>query len=161
MSIIRDKRGNYTIRKISSEALLDLAADILAENTRNGGKAFTSPDVTEQFIKLKIGLEQSEVFGVMFLDNKHRLISFDRMFNGTIDGASVHPREVVRRALQHNAAAAVLAHNHPSGDCQPSSADKRITERLKTALELIDVRILDHIIVSGDNSYSFAQTGCM
>ena len=157
--ILRDTQGNYNIKGITPNALLSLAADILAENTAKMGKQFTTPEITEKFIKLKIGLDKSEVFCVLFLDNRHRLISFDRMFEGTINGANIYPREVVKRALSHNAAAMIIAHNHPSGDCEPSEADKRITSRLKAALELIDVRILDHLIVSADNSYSFANHG--
>ena len=94
----------------------------------------------------------------MFLDNRHRVISFDRMFNGTIDGASVYPREVVRAAINHNAAAVIFAHNHPSGVAEPSRADEQITRRLKDALALIDVRVLDHMIV-GDEVVSFAERG--
>ena len=157
--ILRDTQGNYNIKGITPNALLSLAADILAENTAKMGKQFTTPEITEKFIKLKIGLDKSEVFCVLFLDNRHRLISFDRMFEGTINGANIYPREVVKRALSHNAAAMIIAHNHPSGDCEPSEADKRITSRLKAALELIDVRVLDHLIVSADNSYSFANHG--
>ena len=157
--ILRDTQGNYNIKGITPNALLSLAADILAENTAKMGKQFTTPEITEKFIKLKIGLDKSEVFCVLFLDNRHRLISFDRMFEGTINGANIYPREVVKRALSHNAAAMIIAHNHPSGDCEPSEADKRITNRLKDALKLIDVRILDHLIVSADNSYSFANHG--
>ena len=98
----------------------------------------------------------------MFLDNRHRVIAFEELFTGTIDGTSVHPREVVRTALFHNAAAVILAHNHPSGVAEPSQADEQITRRLKDALALVDVRTLDHIIIGdGDSSVSFAERGLL
>ena len=100
-----------------------------------------------------------EVFACLFLDNRHRLMAFEELFRGTIDGASVHPREVVRRALAHNAAALILAHNHPSGIAEPSAADTRITERLRQALSLIDVRVLDHLIVGDAEVTSLAERG--
>jgi len=102
-----------------------------------------------------------EVFAVLFLDNRHRVLAFEELFRGTIDGASVHPREVVRRALHYNAAALILAHNHPSGVSEPSSADRRITERLQAALALIDVRVLDHIVVGHGEFTSFAERGLL
>ena len=102
---------------------------------------------------------EHEVFSVVFLDSQHRVLGIDQMFRGTVDGASVYPREIVKASLRHNAAAVVFCHNHPSGVCEPSSADRRITERLTSALALIDVRVLDHLIVSGGDSYSFAETG--
>ncbi len=98
-----------------------------------------------------------EVFAIVFLDNRHRVIAYEELFYGTIDGASVHPREIVRKALEHNAAAVILAHNHPSGIAEPSTADERLTSRVREALGLIDVRVLDHIIVGGDTTYSFAE----
>ncbi len=97
----------------------------------------------------------------MFLDNRHRVIEFEELFRGTIDGASVHPREVVRRALQHNAAALILAHNHPSGVTQPSEADRRITQRLKDALALVEIRILDHFIIGDGKPVSMAELGML
>ena len=121
-------------------------------------EAVCSPDDAKQLVKLRLAEEAAEVFACMFLDNRHRVIAFERLFNGTIDGASVHPREVVRHAIAHNAAAVVFAHNHPSGIADPSQADKSITERLKSALALIDVRVLDHLIV-GDDVFSFAEAG--
>jgi len=99
-----------------------------------------------------------EVFACLFLDNRNRLIAFEELFRGTIDGASVHAREVVRKALHHNAAAVILSHNHPSGVAEPSDADQQITVRLKEALSLVDVRVLDHIVV-GDETVSMAERG--
>jgi DNA repair protein RadC len=100
------------------------------------------------------------VFAVMFLDNQHRLIAFEELFFGTIDSASVYPREVLKAALKVNAAALIFAHNHPSGDATPSQADKQITQRLKEALALVDIRVLDHIVV-GDSAISFAERGLL
>ena len=118
----------------------------------------TSPQSAGDFVKLKLRDREREVFAAMFLDTRHRLIKYEEMFYGTIDGASVHPREVVKLALEHNAAAVIFAHNHPSGVAEPSQADIQITGRLKTALALIDVRVLDHLIV-GTEVISLAQRG--
>ena len=99
------------------------------------------------------------MFTCLFLDNRHGLISVEDLFHGTIDGASVHPREIVRRCIELNAAAVILAHNHPSGTTQPSQSDLRITQRVKEAVALVDVRVLDHLVVGGDQAYSFASHG--
>lgn len=125
------------------------------------GEAITDPSATGNFLRLRLRESLREVFACLFLDNQHRLIAYEELFFGTIDGASVHPREVVRRALGHNAAAVVLAHNHPSGVAEPSQADVRITERLQAALSLIDVRVLDHIVVGDLEVVSFAERGLM
>lgn len=109
---------------------------------------------------LQLGALAYEVFGCLFLDNRNRLICIEYLFRGTIDGASVHPREVVKAALQHNAAGIILFHNHPSGVAEPSQADEFITRRLKKALGLIDVRVLDHLII-GEQTYSFAEAGLL
>ncbi len=124
------------------------------------GDALCSPQQTRDFLSLEMAKEQAEVFGVLFLDNRNRVISFDRMFTGTIDGASVYPREVVKRALEHNAAAVIFAHNHPSGIAEPSHADEMITKRLKDGLELVDIRVLDHFVI-GDTIVSFAERGLL
>ena len=123
--------------------------------------ALTNPDDTRQYLQLRLHHYPYEVFSCIFLDNRHRIIGYEELFRGTIDGASVHPREVVRRAIHHNAAALILAHNHPSGVAEPSRADEAITRRLKQALELVDVRILDHIIVGGTETISLAERGLM
>ena len=99
------------------------------------------------------------MFACLFLDNQHRVIHLDQLFRGTIDGASVYPREVVKKALHHNAAAVIFAHNHPSGISEPSPADKQITEKLKQALALLDIRVLDHFIIADGQPYSFAEHG--
>ena len=104
---------------------------------------------------------EAEAFGCLFLDNRHRLIAFEILFHGTVDGASVHPREVVKRALEHNSAAVIFAHNHPSGVAEPSQADELITRRLRDALALVDIRVLDHVIVGLERCVSFAERGLL
>ena len=125
------------------------------------GAAITDPGITRRYLKCKLGRYSREVFAVMFLDNQHRLISYEELFFGTIDGAAVHPREVVIRALTNHSAAVIFAHNHPSGVAEPSQADQRITDRLKAALLLVDVRVLDHMIVAGGEVLSFAEQGLL
>jgi DNA repair protein RadC len=124
-------------------------------------EAFTSPSAVKQFCQLQIAQEKDEHFCCLFLDSQHRLIAFERLFSGTIDGASVYPRVVVRRSLELNAAALILTHNHPSGLPDPSSADTKITQRLKEALALVDVRVLDHVIVGTDGTSSMAEAGLL
>ena len=125
------------------------------------GEKISSPSDSETFLKLKLGHLEHESFCAIFLDNRHRVLKFVELFRGTIDGTSVYPREVVKETLACNAAAVILAHNHPSGVPEPSQADERITKRLKTALELIDARVLDHIIVGGDKTVSLASRGLL
>jgi len=118
----------------------------------------TSPDDSKNYVKLQLATYEHEVFACLFLDNSHRVIKFEEMFRGTIDGAAVYPREVVKAALQCNAAAVIFAHNHPSGVSEPSEADKQITKRLKDALGTVDIKVLDHLIV-GSEVISFAELG--
>ena len=155
--MIKDEDGVY--RPASSEEIIEAAiSEVNARFSR--GTAITSPDKTKEFLQLKLGHLEHEVFAVLWLDNRNRVIAFEEMFRGTIDGASVHPREVVKAALKHNAAACIFAHNHPSGVAEPSQADLNITQRLKEALEIVDVKSLDHVIV-GENTCSFAERGLM
>lgn len=121
--------------------------------------AMNSPGLAESYLMRRIGDLGHEVFCVLFLDSQHRVIRCEEMFRGTLDAASVYPREVVKRALHHNAAALILAHNHPSGLAEPSSADRRITERLVQALGLVDIRVLDHIVVGHGAVVSFSRRG--
>lgn len=121
---------------------------------------FRSPEESKRYVKLQLAEQEQEVFAALFLDTRHRLISFDKLFYGTIDGTTVHPREVVKVALKHNAAAVIFTHNHPSGVAEPSSSDIQITQRLKEALALIDVRVLDHLIV-GESVVSLAERGLL
>jgi DNA repair protein RadC len=118
------------------------------------------PEDTRRYLTTRLRDNLSEVFACLFLDNRHRVIQYEVLFNGTIDGASVHPREVVKRVLHHNAAAVILAHNHPSGLAEPSQADQQLTQRLVKALALVDVRVIDHIVV-GDGVVSFAERGLL
>lgn len=121
----------------------------------------TSPEATRIYLKSRLYAHPHEVFAGLFLDNRHRVIAFEELFRGTIDGSSVHPREVVRAALRHNAAAVIFAHNHPSGVAEPSRADVAITLRLRDALALIDVRVLDHIVVGDESGASLAERGLL
>ncbi len=141
-------------------SLLDLALRVLAHRHRRG-ESLTSPETSRAYLRLKIAERKFEVFGCLFVDNRHRIIAFEELFRGTIDGASVHPRIVVQRSLELNAAAVIFAHNHPSGVAEPSQADQRITQRLIQALALVDVRVLDHFIVTTEDSVSFAERGLL
>jgi len=125
------------------------------------GEAIRSPADTESFLQARIRHLGHEVFCCMYLDNRHRVLRFDEMFRGTIDGTGVYPREVVKEALFVNAAAVILAHNHPSGVAEPSQADERITRRIKLALELVDIRLLDHLIIGDGPSTSMANRGLL
>lgn len=143
---------------VSDDALVDAALKILAEQLVRGD-LLESPTTTRKYLALRFSSLEHEVFCCLFLDNRHRVIACDELFRGTIDGASVHPREVVKRALAHNAAAVILAHNHPSGVAEPSQADELITLRLKDALGVVDIRVLDHLIVAGAKVVSLAERG--
>jgi DNA repair protein RadC len=147
-------------RPATAGEILDAARIILARRVRKGS-ARSSPHATRDFLRLQLATRDHEVFAILFLDNRHRLIEFVPLFRGTIDGASVYPREVVKEALARNAAAVILAHNHPSGVAEPSQADELITNRLHAALALIDVRVLDHFVVTGDAIVSFAERGLL
>lgn len=139
--------------------ILGSAARIIAEKFINKN-AFNNPDATKEFLTYKLAGYEREVFAVMMLDNQHQLIEFNELFFGTIDSAHVYPREVVKAVLAVNASAVIFAHNHPSGETEPSLADKQITKRLTDALGLIDVRVLDHIII-GRTPVSFAERGLL
>ena len=125
------------------------------------GVSLSSPLETRRFLNAQLRDRPYEVFCCLYLDNRHRLIAFEELFRGTIDGASVHPREVLRQTLAHNAAAVILAHNHPSGIAEPSRADELVTVRLRDALALVDVRVLDHLIVAGPETLSLAERGVL
>jgi DNA repair protein RadC len=142
----------------TDDQVLDRAFEILARRHRRG-EFLDSPAATQQFLRLRLAERTNEVFGVIYLDNRHRVIDIEELFFGSIDGAAVHPRVVVERSLHHNAAAVLFFHNHPSGVTDPSQADEHITRRLREALNLIDVRVLDHFIVSAEGSTSFAERG--
>jgi DNA repair protein RadC len=144
----------------SLQAALELARRHYAELMQIG-PALANPRATREFLRARLRDLDHELFCCLFLDNRHRVISFDEVFRGTIDGASVHPRDVVKLALSRNAAAVILAHNHPSGVAEPSQADELITSRLREALALVDIRVLDHIVVGDGACVSFAERGML
>ena len=133
----------------------------LSMRLRRPGQFMSSPADVKDYLVLTLAEEQREQFGVMFMDSQHALIAFEVMFSGTLSQTSVYPREVVKRALALNAAAVVLSHNHPSGSAEPSRADEFLTQTLKQALALVDVRVLDHVIVGGTKTVSFAERGLL
>ena len=143
----------------ADSAIIKQALAILASRIREPDNFITSPQNTRDYLKLQLAEAEREHFAVLFLDNRHGVIGYEVLFHGTIDGASVHPREIVKRALQVNAAAVILAHNHPSGNPEPSQADIALTGRLKDSLALIDVRVLDHFIVGSSEPVSFSERG--
>jgi len=141
-------------------AVLELARRHFAELMQSG-PVLANPQATRDFLYMRLRDLPHEVFCVLFLDNRHRVIAFEELFRGTIDGATVHAREVVKRALAHNAAAVILSHNHPSGVAEPSQADEIITRRLKNALDLVEIRLLDHLVVGDGHCESFAERGLL
>jgi DNA repair protein RadC len=141
-------------------AVLELARRAMAERLKERA-VFDSPGAVKEYLQMHIGSRPYEVFAVLFLDAQHRLIVLEELFRGTLAQTSVYPREVVIRALHHNAAAVVLSHNHPSGSIEPSRADESLTQTLRAALSLIDVRVLDHVIVSAGQSFSMAEKGLL
>ena len=140
------------------EQILVAAQGIVAARAQRG-MSFTEPRTACDFFRDKLGGQEREVFAAVMLDTRHRLIEYVELFFGTIDGAEVHPREVVRQALRCNAAAVIVSHNHPSGEVEPSAADRAVTTRLKQALGLVDIRLLDHVVVAGRESLSMARNG--
>ena len=137
------------------------AIRILEDSARYNPYTISSPDDTRNLLRLKLANKEHEVFACMFLDNRHQLIVYEEMFRGTIDGASVYPREIVKRALQLNAAALIVAHNHPSGVTEPSQADESVTIRIKKACALVDIRLIDHVIVGLTEYTSLAERGVL
>lgn len=136
-----------------------IAAIELRWSARNEASVIISPEASAAYFTLKLADRKQEVFACLFLDNRHRVIAYEEMFVGSFDGCSVHPREVVRQAIAHNAAAVILAHQHPSGVSEPSAADRAITLRVKEALGLIDVRVLDHLVIGGAQVTSLVKRG--
>ena len=144
---------------MTENQVLEKAAEILACKYVQKDP-FTSSQATRNFLRFKLGGKEREIFAVMLLDSQHKLIDYQELFFGTINAATVYPREVVKAVLQENAAAVIFAHNHPSGIGEPSTADKHITKRLQAALDLIDVTVLDHVII-GESCYSFAENNLL
>ena len=157
MLYIKDDSGKYLC---ADESDVIFEATSIYNSYFCKGTALTSPDESAKYLKLKVAHYEHEVFICLFLTNQHHVISCDEMFRGTIDGASVYPREVIKAALEYNAAAVIFAHNHPSGISEASNADKVITAKLKKALELVDVRVLDHFVI-GEDVFSFAEHGLL
>ena len=147
-----------TLNDAEKCSLLALAMRVLSARHYRG-RTLKSPDDTQAYLRLRLADKRAELFGCLYLDNRHRVLEIRELFQGTIDGTSVYPRVVVQQALEVNACAVILFHNHPSGVAEPSQADEMITRRLKSALELIDVRVLDHFIVAGGDSVSMAARG--
>src|ERR1700688_1890109 len=139
-------REGDQFREAAPQDVLDRAQALIAQRFRSGAPVLSAPDRTREFLRLKLGTLEHEVFAVLFLTKRHHLIEYVELFRGTIDGASVHPREIVKEALARNAAALIVAHGHPSGEATPSQADEAVTPRLKEALALVDVRLLDHCL---------------
>jgi DNA repair protein RadC len=158
LSSFCQSKGLGMTKFVQLQAALELGKRYL-ESSLKREHALSNPKDTRDYLKARLRAYPHEVFACLFLDNRHRVICFEELFNGTIDGASVHPREVVKRALFHNAAAVILAHNHPSGVAEPSRADQSITQRLKEALSLVDIRILDHFVIGDSETVSFAERG--
>ncbi|MFZ5001085.1 RadC family protein [Enterobacter asburiae] len=143
----------------SAQQTIREALTLLECQLREPGVSFTSSHAVRDWMRLQLAALEREEFTVLFLDNQHRLIAHETLFRGTINSMAVYPREVVKAGLKHNAAAAVLAHNHPSGYAEPSSADRQMTTRLQQALELVDIRLLDHLVVGGMEIVSFSERG--
>lgn len=154
--LVRDVDGQY--RPARAEEVLSQARRVLSQRVRRGA-TMLSPQAVKDYLLLEIGVLEHEVFCVLFLDAQHRIIELKQMFRGTVTQTSVYPREVVKAALACNSAAVVLAHNHPSGSVEPSRADEFLTQTLKSALALVDVRVLDHLVVAGADVCSFAERG--
>jgi DNA repair protein RadC len=138
------------------ESAIRILGEQLKRNT-----TLDSPRLAREYLQLKLAPLEHEVFVMLFLDTKHHLLGYEEIFRGTIDACAVHPREVLKIALARNAAAVILAHNHPSGIAEPSQSDRRLTERLRDALALVDIRVVDHLVVGADTAVSFAERGWM
>ena len=153
-----NKKGLGPTKYVQIQAAIELGRRYLEAGLIKSS-VLSSPQDTRDYLRAKLCAYPYEVFACLFLDNRHRIISFDEIFRGTIDGASVYPREVVKQALAHNAAAVIFAHNHPSGVAEPSKADQQLTQKLKQALEIVDIRVLDHFIIGDNCAVSMAEQG--
>lgn len=151
--------GTYHVTSPVTETDIITMAKRFARRKLAKGRKITQPSQAFEHLQLLLQDYEHEVFSVLFLDSQHRVIRFEELFRGTIDAASVYPREVLKAALAYNAAAVILVHNHPSGDPEPSDADRRITEQLKEMLKLVEIRVIDHIVVGGDQTVSLAERG--
>jgi DNA repair protein RadC len=156
--LVRDAQGEY--RLATGDEVLVAARQVLGRRVRRGS-TLSSPDTVRDYLRTKLGALEHEVFVGFLLDSQNRLIEYAELFRGTLAQTSVYPREVVKIALTRNAAAMIFAHNHPSGVAEPSRADELLTQTLKQALSLVEVRVLDHFIVAGDSIVSFAERGLL
>lgn len=154
-----DTAGTYLVESPVTENDILLMARQLASLRLRKGRALTSPKEVFSHLQALLADYEHEVFALLMLDSRHRVIAFEELFRGTLDGASVYPREVVKLALEHNAAALILVHNHPSGDPEPSMADRNLTTKLQDALNLVGVRTLDHVVVGQEDCVSLAERG--
>lgn len=156
---INESTKAYSVaRPVTADEIVSAALDILAVRLPKTD-ALSSPEAVKNYLITQFAGLEHEVFACLFLDNRHRVIRYEELFRGTIDGCSVHPREVVKAALSANAAAVIFTHNHPSGTAEPSRADQRLTQRLTEGLRLVDIRVLDHLVVGGADTVSFAERG--
>lgn len=142
------------------QAVLEIARRYFSERLQRG-KALSSSEDTKKYVRARLRDRQEEVFCCLYLDNRHRVVAFEELFTGTLNGATVYPREVIKHALRHNAGAVIFAHNHPSGVAKPSQADRVLTERLKEALALVEIRVLDHLVVGDGEVVSFCERGLL
>lgn len=153
------REGTRRYREADDSELLARASEILEK--RVIGQVLSSPRDTERYLCAKLAHLEREVFGMLLLDNRHRVLAFAELFQGTINGTAVYAREIVKEALARNAAAVILAHNHPSGNADPSRADEVLTQRLKEALALVEIRVLDHLVIGNGECVSFAERGLL
>ena len=160
--LVREATGGFTVTRsnLSEDDILAAAETIIERRYARIGQLYSVAE-TKQFLRGKLITRKEEVFVVVFLDNRHRVIAYEELFFGSISGATVHPRQVVMRALHHNAAAVVLSHNHPSGSACVSEADRQITAQLTKALDLIEVQVIDHVVIGFDEMMSFAELGLL
>jgi DNA repair protein RadC len=156
---LKIKKANGRYREATQDEIIEAAKALIGARFSKE-TAITQPKETFDFLQLQLAGIEHEIFAVLWMDAKHRPLAFEELFTGTIDGASIYPREVVKSALAHNAASAILCHNHPSGETKPSMADEQITQKLKAALDLVDVRVIDHVVV-GEKTSSFAELGIL
>ena len=158
---MRARNVRVALDSADADSIVDGALKILEARARYAGSALTSPAAVRDYLRLAISHREHEVFLCIWVDAQHRVLAFEELFRGTLNQTSVYPREIVKAALARNAAAVIFAHNHPSGVAQPSRADELLTRTLKEALALVDVRVLDHFVVAGDQAISFAERGLL
>lgn len=159
--LVKNNDGTYEARgPLEAKIIIKTASQILLERLL-GNEFITSAADAEEFFRMELAHEENEHFGMLFLTQRHQVIAYERLFSGTLNAAAIYPRVVVQKVFKHNAAAVILAHNHPSGEAEPSLADKEVTRRIQDALGLIDVRVLDHFIATPDKCVSMAELGML